>query len=54
MGIKLFVSCGIAKISIEENARAMVKFLIANIIALLLITYIEPISLTIPKLMGLM
>lgn len=32
----------------------MVKFLIANIIALLLITYIEPISLTIPKLMGLM
>ena len=54
LGVNLFVSCGIAKISIEENARAMVKFLIANIIALLLITYIEPISLTIPKLMGLM
>ena len=54
LGVNLFVSCGIAKISIEENARAMVKFLIANIIALFLITYIEPISLTIPRLMGLM
>lgn len=32
----------------------MVKFLIANIIALLLITYIEPHFPTIPKLMGLM
>ena len=54
LGVNLFVSCGIAKISIAENAKAMVKFLIANIIALLLITYIEPISLFIPRLMGLM
>lgn len=54
MGIKQFVSCGIAKISIEENAKAMIKFLIANLIALILIIFIEPISLTIPKLMGLM
>ncbi|MCR4710936.1 MAG: TRAP transporter large permease [Clostridia bacterium] len=53
LGVNLFVSCGIAKISIEENAKAMVKFLIVNIIALLLITYLEPISLVIPKLMGL-
>ena len=41
-------------ISIEENAKAMIKFLIANLIALILIIFIEPISLTIPKLMGLM
>jgi len=54
LGVNLFVSCGIAKISIAENAKAMVKFLIANVIALLLITYIEPISLFIPRLMGLM
>lgn len=54
LGVNLFVSCGIAKISIEENAKAMVKFLIANVIALLLITFIEPISLAIPHLMGLM
>ena len=54
LGVNLFVSCGIAKISIEENAKAMIKFLIANLIALILIIFIEPISLTIPKLMGLM
>ena len=53
LGVNLFVSCGIAKISIEENAKAMVKFLIANLIALLIITFFEPISLFIPKLMGL-
>jgi len=54
LGVNLFVSCGIAKISIEENARAMVKFLIANLIALLLIVFVEPVSLIIPQLMGLM
>lgn len=54
LGVNLFASCGIAKISIEENAKAMIKFLIANLIALILIIFIEPISLTIPKLMGLM
>jgi C4-dicarboxylate transporter DctM subunit len=53
LGVNLFVSCGIAKISIEENVKAMVKFLIANIIALFIITFFEPISLAIPTLMGL-
>lgn len=54
LGVNLFVSCGIAKISIEENAKAMIKFLIANLVALLLIVFFEPISLIIPQLMGLM
>ena len=54
LGVTLFVSCGIAKISIEENAKAMVKFLIANLIALLIITFVEPISTFLPHLMGLM
>ena len=53
LGVNLFVSCGIAKISIEENARQLVKFLAANIVALLLITYIEPIAMIIPRMMGL-
>lgn len=53
LGVNLFVSCGIAKISIEENSKQIFKFLSANIIALLLITYIEPISMIIPRLMGL-
>ncbi|MDD4080073.1 MAG: TRAP transporter large permease [Eubacteriales bacterium] len=53
LGVNLFVSCGIAKISIEENSKQIIKFLAANIIALLLITYIEPISMLVPQLMGL-
>ena len=53
LGVNLFVSCGIAKISIEENAKQMMKFLGANIAALLLITYFEPISMVIPQMMGL-
>ena len=32
----------------------MTKFLIANLVALLLIVFFEPISLIIPQLMGLM
>ena len=53
LGVNLFVSCGIAKISIEENSKAMIKFLIANVVALLLITFCKPISMFIPQLMGL-
>jgi len=54
LGVNLFVSCGIAKVSIEENSRALVKFLVANVVVLLLITFIEPISVILPQLMGLM
>lgn len=53
LGVNLFVSCGIAKISIEENSKQLVKFLAANVISLLLITFFEPISLIIPRLMGI-
>ena len=53
LGVNLFVSCGIAKITIEENSKQLVKFLVANVAALLLITYIEPISMFIPRLMGI-
>ena len=53
LGVNLFVACGIAKITIEEIVKAIVWLLAANIIALMLITYVEPISLTIPRMMGL-
>jgi C4-dicarboxylate transporter DctM subunit len=54
LGVNLFVSCGIAKVSIEENSKALVKFIIADIIVLLLITMIEPIALIVPQMMGLL
>jgi C4-dicarboxylate transporter DctM subunit len=53
LGVNLFVACGIAKISLESITKAIVWLLIANIIALFLITYVEPISMFIPNAMGI-
>ncbi len=53
LGVNLFVACGIAKTSIEEITKALIWLLIANIIALFIITYIPAISMTIPRMMGL-
>ena len=53
LGVNLFVACGIAKVSVEQITKSIVWLLIANIIALLLVTYIEPISMGIPMLMGI-
>ncbi len=53
LGVNLFVACGIAKVSVDQITKAIVWLLIANIIALLLVTYIEPISMGIPMLMGI-
>lgn len=52
LGVNLFVACGVAKITIEQIMKAIVWLLIANIIALLLVTYIEPVSMFIPNLLG--
>jgi C4-dicarboxylate transporter DctM subunit len=53
LGVNLFVACGIAKISLEKITKAIVWLLVANIIALLLITYIPAISMAIPNAMGI-
>ncbi len=53
LGVNLFVSCGLANVTIEENSRQLIKFLIANVGALLLITFVEQISLFLPNLLGL-
>ncbi len=52
LGVNLFVACGVAKITIEQIIKAIVWLLVANIIALLLVTYIEPVSMFIPNLLG--
>jgi len=53
LGVNLFVGCGVAKITIEEIVKAVIWLLIANIIALLLITYIPAISMFLPRVMGI-
>lgn len=50
-GVNLFVTCSIAKISIEEYAKEVWPFIIALVISLILITYIPEITLFLPKIL---
>jgi C4-dicarboxylate transporter DctM subunit len=50
LGVCLFVSSGIAGISLERISRAMIPFLLAAIVVLLLVTYIPSLSMWIPEL----
>lgn len=51
MGINLFVASGMTKIPMLKLARACTPFLIAFILCLLLITFIEPISMFLPSVL---
>lgn len=51
VGVCLFVSCGIAKISIAEVVRAFIPFFLAMLVVLVLITYIEPLVMFLPNLL---
>jgi C4-dicarboxylate transporter DctM subunit len=50
LGLTLFVGCGIADISLEEISKAVVPFLIVEIVVLFLITYVPAIPLFLPNL----
>lgn len=51
VGVNLFVACGIAKISMKEISRAVVPMVVAQAIALLVITYWPGLSLWLPRFM---
>ncbi|MCR4441849.1 MAG: TRAP transporter large permease [Peptococcaceae bacterium] len=53
VGVNLYVACGIAGIPIKTLTRALPPFLIASLVALMLITYFPELSLWLPNLMGL-
>ncbi len=52
VGVCLFVSCGLTGLSLEKISSAVYKFIIAELVTLMIVTYIEPISLFLPKLLG--
>ena len=51
-GVCLFVSSGLTQIPIERIAKKSMPFLLALIICLLLVTYVEPISMFLPRLLA--
>ena len=52
VGVCLFVSCGITGLSLERISAAAMRFILAQIVILFLVTYIAPISLILPKFLG--
>ncbi len=53
VGMNLFVACPIAGLSLKEISKSILPFLIASIVALLIITYIPVISLWLPGILGM-
>lgn len=52
VGSCLYVACNIAHIKLEPLVKAILPYLIALIATIFVITYVEPISLAIPQLLG--
>ena len=52
VGVCLFVSCGITGLSLERISAAVMRFVLAQIAILFLVTYVAPISLLLPKFLG--
>ena len=51
VGVNLYVACGLAKINIKELLSGLWPFLIASLLALVLITYVPILSTFLPSLM---
>ncbi|MCA8926672.1 MAG: TRAP transporter large permease subunit [Alphaproteobacteria bacterium] len=52
MGLILFVASSLTKLSIEVIAREMLPFLLVEIGVIFLITYLPPLTMTLPRLLG--
>jgi len=52
LGLCLFVASSVSKISLERISKAVLPFLLIEIVVLFLVTYIEPLTLYLPRLFG--
>ena len=48
-----YIAAAIAEIPFEEEVKASIPFLIAGFAALAVITYVEPLSLWLPGILGM-
>ena len=51
VGVNLFVACGISELSLDKISRAVLPFILAEIAALLLITFVPAISEWLPAML---
>ena len=53
VGIDLYVACNIANIPLKEISYKVLPFIIASVVALMMITFIPQITLWLPSLIGM-
>ena len=51
MGVNLYVGAGIAGIDLKTISKAVMPFIIASLVVLLLITYVPQVTLMLPNIM---
>ncbi len=52
VGTCLFVGCAVGKIRIEDTLKSIMPFYLAIFVALILVTYVPAISMTLPAMLG--
>lgn len=52
VGICLFITCGIAKIRIQDTIKAFIPFFVAMLVVLMIVTFVPPVSMLLPTLLG--
>lgn len=52
MGACLFIACKIAGISVERGSRGILPYIIAEVIVLMIVTYIPPLVTFLPQILG--
>lgn len=52
-GCCLFVACGVANIKLERIVKEVLPFIGVLVIVILLVTYVEPIAMFLPHLLGM-
>lgn len=52
VGLLLYVVCGMTKLPLERVVKGVLPFLGVEILVLFIITYVEPLSMFLPRLFG--
>ena len=52
VGLLLYVVCGMTKLSLERVVKGVLPFLCVEIVVLFIITYVEPLSMFLPRYFG--
>ena len=53
VGVCLFIGCGIGRIKLWEGAKKIAPFILAEILVLLMVSYIPALTISLPRAAGL-